>query len=217
MLRSGQLLALDEDAVQLAATGLVRLGVQQWRDTEAGAAAWRIRASSFAHVWLAFGDAPGPDLRVPAGAVLRSLVDRAAQLLLRVHDGHRPAVLEWLGLRAAEAREEARRTELAHPAEPTALTLVWHGVQALGAEGGAGHGQRIDDRCEAYIRARHQRRDTLALILACARLTATALAELGQLDPARAAEHLEEHAARSMPLDGPAPLWVPGRPRQPTD
>ncbi|MDH6136816.1 hypothetical protein P3T37_006247 [Kitasatospora sp. MAA4] len=213
MLRSGRLLALDEDAVQLAAAGLVRLGVQRCGDKEAGATAWRIRASSFAHAWLDFGDPPGPELRVPAGAVLRSLVHRAAQLLLQVHDGHGPAVLEWLGLRAAEAGEQARWGQTAHPAEPTALALVWHGVQAVTAEGGHGHDRRIDDRCEAYVRERHHRQDTLALILACARLNATALTELSHQDPGRTGERLEEHASRHMPLDGPAPLWVPGRPR----
>ncbi|WP_280664153.1 MULTISPECIES: hypothetical protein [unclassified Kitasatospora] len=215
MLRSGRLLALDEDAVQLAAAGLVRLSVQEWLDGAAGAAAWRIRAASFAHAWLAFGELSAPGLRVPAEPVLRSLVHRAAELLLQVRGGDGPAALEWLGVRSAEVGEQAHRAHVAHPAESTALTLVWHGVQALTAEGGCSHGRRIDDRCEAYIRERHRRQDTLALMLACARLAAAALVELSDQDPGQAGERLEEHAARSMPLDGPAPLWVPGRPRQP--
>ncbi|MFI9272039.1 hypothetical protein ACIGXM_15135 [Kitasatospora sp. NPDC052896] len=217
MLRSGRLLALDEDAVELAAAGLVRLGVQEWLEGAAGIPAWRIRAGSFAHAWLAFGDPPAPGLRVPAGPVLRSLVHRAAQLLLQVHDGEGPAVLEWLGLHSAEVHEQARRTDAAHPAEPTALTLVWHGVQALNARGERDHDRRIDEKCEAYIRERHRRQDTLALLLACARLAATALVELSDGDPGQAGDRLEEHATRHMPLAGPAPLWVPGRPRQRAD
>lgn len=203
--------------MQLAAAGLVRLGAQQWLDGAAKATAWRIRAGSFAQAWLTFGDPPAPGLQIPAASILRALVHRAAQLLLQVHDGDGPAVLEWLGLRSAEAREQAGRAEVAHPAEPTALTLLWHGVQALTAESGHSHGQRIDDRSQAYIRERHRRQDTLALILACAQLAATALTELSDHDPDQAGEQLEEHAARHMPLDGPVPLWVPGRPRQPTD
>ncbi|WP_329561098.1 hypothetical protein [Kitasatospora sp. NBC_01266] len=216
MLKSERLLALDEDAVQLAAAGLVRLGVREWLDDAAGAAGWPVRADSFANAWLAFGDRPAPGPRVPAAPVLRAVVHRAAQLLLQARDGDGPAVLEWLGARSAEAREQARREQLAHPAEPTALTLVWHGVQARTPEGACGQGRRIDERCEAYIRERHRRQDTLALTLACARLAAAALVELSGQDPDRAGERIEEHAARYMPLDSPAPLWVPAW-RQPTD
>ncbi|GAB2713032.1 hypothetical protein [Kitasatospora kifunensis] len=215
MLRDGRLLALDGDAVELAAAGLVRLGVQEWLGEAAGAAAGRIRAASFARAWLAFGDLSAPGLRVPAAPVVRSLVRQGAQLLLRARHGDCPAVLEWLGLRSAEAAEQARLTGAAHPAEPTALTLVWHGVQALTAEDGHSHGRRIDDRCEAYIREHHRHQDTLALTLACAQLAAGALLELGDGDPVRADVRLEEHAARHMPLDGPVPLWVPGWPRHP--
>lgn len=215
VLRSGRLLALDEDAVRLAAAGLVRLSAQEWLDGAAGATAWRIRAGSFAHAWLAFSDLSAPGLRVPAEPVLRALVHRAAELLLQVSGGDAPAALEWLGMRSTEAGEQGRRAHAAHPPEPTALTLVWHGVQALTGEGHGGHDQRIDNRYEAYIRERHRRQDTLALMLACARLAAAVLVELSDQDPDRAGELLEEHAAGSMPLDGPAPLWVPGRPRQP--
>lgn len=215
MLRRGQLLALDGDAVELAAAGLVRLGVRQWREAEAVAEAWRIRADSFAGAWLDFGNAPAPDLRVPAGPVLRSVVHRAARLLLEVHDGDGPAVLEQLGLRAAQARDQARRTDEAHPGEPVALALVWHDVQALTAGDQQDHGRHIDDRCEAYIREGHQREDVLALIVASVRLAVEALAELSGRSAGRAAEQLDEHAARHMPRRGPAPLWVPGQPPQP--
>ncbi|WP_035791682.1 hypothetical protein [Kitasatospora mediocidica] len=217
MLRSGRLLTLDEDAVQLAAAGLIRLGVHQRGDTTTGAAAWQTRAGSFAHAWLAFGDTPGgPGLRVPATAVLRSLVHSSAQLLIRAHDGHRPAVLEWLGLRSAQAREQAHHAQVTHPAQPTALALVWHGVQALTTDGEPGHHQRIDERYEAYIREHHHRQDTLALILACARLAATTLTELNRHHPHQTDEHLNEHTARHLPLHTPAPHWVPARPPQPT-
>ncbi|MFJ2810320.1 hypothetical protein [Kitasatospora sp. NPDC087271] len=247
-MRGGRLCGLDGDAARLAAAGLVRLGAQEWVGDAAGAPAWlgRMRAASFADAWLAFGEPPVPGLRVPAGEVLRALAYRAAELVLQAREGDVPAVLEWLGRRSAEAREQAGRAEVTHPAEPAALALVWHGVQAVtagdgdGGGGGGGdasahgreahgreaqgqeaegreaHGRRIDERGEAYVRERHRRRDTLALMLACARIAAAALVESCGGDPGRVDGWLEEDAARYMALGGPAPLWVPGRPGQPT-
>ncbi|MEV7928411.1 hypothetical protein [Kitasatospora sp. NPDC088779] len=233
-MRGGRLCGLDGDAARLAAAGLVRLGAQEWVGDAAGAPAWlgRMRAASFADAWLAFGEPPVPGLRVPAGEVLRALAYRAAELVLQAREGDVPAVLEWLGRRSAEAREQAGRAEVTHPAEPAALALVWHGVQAVTAgegDGGGGasaagreaegreaHGRRIDERGEAYVRERHRRRDTLALMLACARIAAAALVDSCGGDPGRVDGWLEEDAARYMALGGPAPLWVPGRPGQPT-
>ncbi|WP_371515197.1 hypothetical protein [Kitasatospora sp. NBC_01300] len=221
-MRGGRLCGLDGDAARLAAAGLVRLGAQEWVGDAAGAPAWLgpVRAASFADAWLAFGEPPVPGLRVPAGEVLRALAYRAAELVLQAREGDVPAVLEWLGRRSAEAREQAGRAEVAHPAEPAALALVWHGVQAVTADDGGGdgeaHGRRIDERGEAYVRERHHRQDTLALMLACARIAAAALVESCGGDPGRVDGWLEEDAARYMALGGPAPLWVPGRPGQPT-
>ncbi|MFJ7275593.1 hypothetical protein [Kitasatospora sp. NPDC098663] len=232
-MRGGRLCGLDGDAARLAAAGLVRLGAQEWVGDAAGAPAWlgRLRAASFADAWLAFGETAVPGLRVPAGEVLRALAYRAAELVLQAREGDVPAVLEWLGRRSAEAREQAGRAEVTHPAEPAALALVWHGVQAVtaddGGEGGGAsahgreaegreaHGRRIDERGEAYVRERYHRRDTLALMLACARIAAAALVESCGGDPGRVDGWLEEDAARYMALGGPAPLWVPGRPGQP--
>ncbi|MBV6699334.1 hypothetical protein KV557_19765 [Kitasatospora aureofaciens] len=217
-MRSGRLLGLDGDAAQLAAAGLVRLATKELLGGAAGAPAWvwRVRASAFADTWLGFGEASTPGLRVPAGAVLRPLAYRAAELVLEARQEDGPAALEWLGLRSAEARDEARRAGAAHPAEPAALALVWHGVQAIAEDAGReSQGRRIDERCEAYVRERHRRQDTLALLLACARIAATALVELSDGDPVQAGRCLEEHAARYMPHGGPVPLWVPGRPWQP--
>ncbi|MFF3005188.1 hypothetical protein ACFVTF_20525 [Kitasatospora sp. NPDC057940] len=223
-MRGGRLCGLDGDAARLAAAGLVRLGAQEWVGDAAGVPAWLgpVRAASFADAWLAFGEPPVPGLRVPAGEVLRALAYRAAELVLQAREGDVPAVLEWLGRRSAEAREQAGRAEVAHPAEPAALALVWHGVQAVTADdggedgGGEAHGRRIDERGEAYVRERHHRQDTLALMLACARIAAAALVESCGGDPGRVDGWLEEDAARYMALGGPAPLWVPGRPGQPT-
>ncbi|MER8102905.1 hypothetical protein [Kitasatospora sp. NPDC094016] len=232
-MRGGRLCGLDGDAARLAAAGLVRLGAQEWVGDAAGAPAWlgRLRAASFADAWLAFGETAVPGLRVPAGEVLRALAYRAAELVLQAREGDVPAVLEWLGRRSAEAREQAGRAEVTHPAEPAALALVWHGVQAVTADDGGGgggasahgreaegreaHGRRIDERGEAYVRERYHRRDTLALMLACARIAAAALVESCGGDPGRVDGWLEEDAARYMALGGPAPLWVPGRPGQP--
>ncbi|MFH9355058.1 hypothetical protein [Kitasatospora sp. NPDC017646] len=116
---------------------------------------------------------------------------------------------------------------VSHPAEPCALALVWHGVQALTTGDAPSHRgraeertaaraeERINERVEAYVRERHRRQDTLALVLSCARIAAAALVELSGGDPARVDGWLEEDAARAMPLVGPVPLWVPGRPWQP--
>ncbi|GJF31495.1 hypothetical protein KNE206_41950 [Kitasatospora sp. NE20-6] len=225
MLRSGRLLALDENAAQLTAAGLIRLGVEEQLDKTAGTPAWlgRMRAASFADAWLAFGDPPGPGLRVPAGPVLQSVVHQAAELLLQTRGGDGAAVLDCLGRQSAQAREQAHRTGAAHPAEPTALTMVWHGVHVVTADrrhtppDTRVHGRHIDERYEAYVRERHRRQDTLALVLSCARIAATALVELSDGDPARAAGRLEEHAACYMPRGGPAPMWVPGRFGPPSD
>ncbi|RKT12169.1 hypothetical protein BX285_6135 [Streptomyces sp. 1114.5] len=213
-MRSGRLLGLDGGAALLVAVGLVRLGAQEWLGAAAGAPGWvgGLRAASYADAWLAFGDPAAPGLRVPAPAVLRAVVGRAADLVVRSCAGDEPTALEWLGRRSAEAREQAHRDDLAHPAEPCALTLVWHGVQAAAAGAAADHDRRIEERVEAYVRDRHRRRDTLALVLGCTRIAAAALVELCEGDPERVAGWLEEDAARAMPRGGPAPLWVPGRP-----
>ncbi|MFE7592667.1 hypothetical protein ACFU6K_24995, partial [Kitasatospora sp. NPDC057512] len=203
---------LDGDAVRLAAVGLVRLGAQDWLSTEGGSPAWvgGVRAASFADAWLAFGDGPASGLRAPAPEVLGAVVARAAELVLRSCGEDGPAALEWLGQRSAEAREQAHREGASHPAEPCALTLVWHGVQALTAEDGPDHARRIEERAEAYVRERHCRQDTLALVLCCTRIAAAALVELCEGDPERVACRLEQDAARSMPRVGRVPLWVPG-------
>jgi hypothetical protein len=213
VLRSGRLVGLDSGAAELAALGLLRLAVGEGLDT-AGGLGRRIRPSAFADVWLAFGDRSAQELRVPAEAVLRALVRRAAEFLVAARPGGEPEVLESLGRQVAETREEARWAGVAHPAEPTAYALVWHGVQALAedADDDRDHGRRIEERCEAYIRDGHRRQDTIALITACARLAAGALLELGAGEGGRALGRLAEQAARHMPLAGPAPLWVPGRP-----
>ncbi|MFG3053999.1 hypothetical protein ACGFZP_24005 [Kitasatospora sp. NPDC048239] len=219
MVRSGRLRELDPDAACLVAVGLVRLGAQKWLGTAGGAPAWvgELRAASFADAWVAFGEAPasGAGLRVPAAAVLRAVVDRTAELVLRSCREDGPTALEWLGQRSAEAREQAHREGSTHPAEPCALTLVWHGVQSLATGDGPDHSRRIDERGEAYVRERHRRQDTLALVLCCTRIAAAALVELCEGDPERVAAWLEEDAARSMPRDGRVPLWVPGRPWHP--
>ncbi|MFF2542441.1 hypothetical protein ACFVUY_07730 [Kitasatospora sp. NPDC058063] len=216
-MRSGWLRELDGDAARLTAVGLVRLGAQDWLSTEAGEPAWMggLRAASFADAWLAFGDGPASGLRVPAPALLRALVARAAELVLRSCREDGPAALEWLGQRSAEAREQAQREGSSHPAEPCALTLVWHGVQALTSEDGPCHARRIEERGEAYVRERHRRQDTLALVLCCTRIAAAALVELCEGDPERVGGWLEQDAARSMPRGGRVPLWVPGRPALP--
>ncbi|MFG2848716.1 hypothetical protein ACGF12_37020 [Kitasatospora sp. NPDC048296] len=218
MVRSGRPLGLDGDATRLVAVGLVRLGAREWLGATGGAPAWvgGLRAASFADAWLSFGDAPAPGLRVPAPAVLRAVAEQAAELVLRSCADDGPAALGWLGQRSAEAREQAHREGVAHPAEPCALTLVWHGVQALAAEDGPSHGRRIEERGAAYVRERHRRQDTLALVLCCARIAAAALVDLSEGDPERVDGWLEEGAARAMPRGEPVPLWVPGRPAQPT-
>ncbi|MEV7775080.1 hypothetical protein [Kitasatospora sp. NPDC086791] len=237
MRRNGRPSGLDGDAAHLVAVGLVRLGAQEWSGAAGGAPAWLggLRAASFADAWLAFGDPAEGGLRVPATAALRAVAGRAAKLVVESCAGDGPTALEWLGQRSAEAREQARRDGVPHPAEPCALTLVWHGVQALAAgEEPAGdepddsddtceqdeptelsHGRRIDERVEAYVRERHRRQDTLALVLGCTRIAAAALVELCDGDPVRVCGWLEEDAARAMPRVGPVPLWVPGRPWQP--
>ncbi|MET8539268.1 hypothetical protein ABZW03_01230 [Kitasatospora sp. NPDC004799] len=217
-MRSEWLRELDGDAASLTAVGLVRLGAQDRLSTEGGAPAWvgGLRAASFADAWLAFGDGPASGLRAPTPAVLRAVVARAAELVLRSCGEDGPTALEWLGQRSAEAREQAQREGASHPAEPCALTMVWHGVQALTAEDGPSHARRIEERGEAYVRERHCRQDTLALVLCCTRIAAAALVELCEGDPQRVAGWLEQDAARSMPRGGRAPLWVPGRPAQQT-
>ncbi|WP_035844977.1 hypothetical protein [Kitasatospora azatica] len=212
MLRSGWLVGLDGDAAELAAVGLVRLAMEEKPDAAATGPGGRSQARAFADAWLAFGDSWAPGLRAPAGTVLRALLCRAAELLLAVHHGEEPDVLEALGRRAAEAREEACREGTAHPAEPTACTLLWHAVRALAEDGGPEHYRRIEERCEAYVRDGHHRQDTLELVVACAGLAADALVELSGGDPGRAAGRLAEHAARYMPSAGPAAPWVPSRP-----
>ncbi|MGA5824344.1 hypothetical protein ACPC54_41695 [Kitasatospora sp. NPDC094028] len=226
-MRSGRLRELGGDAAGLVAVGLVRLATRERLGAPAGAPAWvgGLRAAAYADTWLAFGDAPGPGLRVPAPAALRTVTERAAELVLRGCGGDGPTALERLGRRAAESREQARREGVTHPAEPCALTLVWHGVQALATEDGASHApvaedgapadRRIEERSEAYVRERHRRQDTLALVLCCARIAADALVELSEGDPARVEAWLEQDAAHAMPRTGPVPLWVPGRPWQP--
>ncbi|MET9182167.1 hypothetical protein ABZX88_28680 [Kitasatospora aureofaciens] len=231
MVRSGRLLALDEDAARLAAVGMVRLGARDRLGATDGtpngaphralhgAPGWTggLHAASFADAWLSFGDTPAPGLRMPASAVLPTVAELAAELLLRSCGEDAPTALEWLGLHSAEAHERADREGLTHPAEPCALALVWHGVQALTAADGPAHRRRIEERGEAYLRERHRRQDTLALVLCCARIAAAALVELSEGDPQRVDEWLEQDAARAMPRGGPVPLWVPGRPGQPVD
>ncbi|MFD0278617.1 hypothetical protein ACFVHB_32570 [Kitasatospora sp. NPDC127111] len=224
-MRSGRLLGagLDADAVRLAAVGLVRLATNEWLGEAAGAPAWvwQLRAASFADTWLAFAGPAAPGLRAPAGTVVRAVAYRAAELVLDARAEDAPAALEWLGLRSAEARDRACRTGAAHPAEPAALALVWHGVQAITAlgahtaEGREPHDRRIAERRDAYVRERHHRQDTLALLLSCARIAAAALVEASDGDAGRADRWLEEEAARCMRPGGLVPLWVPGRPGPP--
>ncbi|MFD9598248.1 hypothetical protein ACFWA9_36565 [Kitasatospora sp. NPDC059973] len=221
-MRSGRLFGLgsDTDAADLAAVGLIRLATGERLGAGARPWLWQLWAASFADTWLAFADPAAPGLRVPAGAALHQLVRRAAELVLLTRDGDGPAALELLGRESAEAYERSRCSDTAHPVEPVALALLWHGVQAATADGPDAaaerecHDRRIAERSEAYVRRRHRRQDTLALILACARSAATALAELSGEDPGRAAATLEEYAIRSMAQAGPVPLWVPGRPGQ---
>ncbi|MGW3226926.1 hypothetical protein [Kitasatospora sp. NPDC001095] len=208
---------LDGDAACLTAVGLVRLGAEDRLSTEGESTTWvgGVRAASFADAWLAFGDGSAAGLRASAPAVLRAVVARAAELVLRRCREDGPAALEWLGQRSAEAREQAQRAGSSHPAEPCALTLVWHGVRALTAEDGPGHVDRVEERAEAYVREHRRRRDTLALVLCCTGIAASALVELCEGDPERVADWLEQDAARCMPRGGRVPLWVPGRPAQP--
>ncbi|WP_157882024.1 hypothetical protein [Streptomyces rubellomurinus] len=216
-MRSGRLRELGGDAACLVAVGLVRLGAREQLGATGRSPAWvgGLRAASFADAWLAFGDAPGPGLRVPAPTALRTVTERAAELVLRSCGDDGPTALERLGRQATDSREQARRDGVTHPAEPCALTLVWHGVQALAAEDGPSHDRRIEERSEAYVRERHRRQDALALVLCCARIAAAALVELSEGDPARVDAWLEQEAAHAMPRTGPVPLWVPGRPWQP--
>ncbi|PYC69058.1 hypothetical protein C7C46_28515 [Streptomyces tateyamensis] len=205
MLRSEWLLALDEDAVGLAAVGLVRLAGAAYGGGAAGARA-------FAESWLVLGGPQATGLRVRPLPVLRALAHWTAELLLEVHYGDSPEVLERLGRRCTEAGEEARCAGAPHPAEPVALALVWHAVQARSAEDGGEHHRRIHERCEAYLRDQHRHQDTLALALAGAQLAADTLLELGTWDVA-----LAERAARSMPVAVPAPRWVPACPHLSAD
>ncbi|MFJ9950694.1 hypothetical protein [Kitasatospora sp. NPDC091207] len=220
---SGRLFGLgsDTEAADLAAVGLIRLAAGERSGAGAPPWLWQLRAASFADAWLAFADPAAAGLRVPAGAVLRAVVHRAAELVLLTGDGDGPAALDRLGRESAEAHERARTADASRPAEPVALALLWHGVQAATAGSGPGaaaeresHGRRIAERCEAYVRRRHRRQDTLALTLSCAWAAATALVELSGGDEGRAAACLEEYATRSMTQAGPVPLWVPGRPGQ---
>ncbi|MER6304046.1 hypothetical protein ABT247_31470 [Kitasatospora sp. NPDC001539] len=216
-MRSGRLLGLDGDAARLVAVGLVRLGAAERLGAAGGAPAWvsGLRAASFADAWLSFGDAPAPGLRVPAPAVLHAVAAQAAELVLRSCGDDGPTALGWLGQRSAEAREQARREDVTHPAEPCALTLVWHGVQALATGDGPAHRRHLQARASAYVRDRYRRQDTLALVLCCATIAAAALVDLSDADPQRVDGWLEQDAARAMPRVGPAPLWVPSRLPQP--
>ncbi|MFE6866618.1 hypothetical protein ACFVFS_08670 [Kitasatospora sp. NPDC057692] len=213
----------DAGAPDLIGVGLIRLAVEERLAPPAGAAPWlgQLRAASFADAWLAFADPAAPGLRVPAEAVLRAVVARAAELVLRRHRGDGPAALERLGRESAEARELARRTGTSHPAEPDALVLLWHGVRSAGAGTGPAaederesHTRYVAERCEAYVRDHCRRQDLLALVLACARAAAAALTELTDGDRDRALAVLDAQAARHMAPTAPVPLWVPGRPGQ---
>lgn len=216
--------------MHLAAVGLVRLATDECLGEGSGARpggvpgwVWQMRAVAFADTWLAFAESTAPGMRVPAGAVVRSVVARAAELVLQARGEDAPAALEWLGRQSAEARERARLEDVAHAPEPAALALVWHGVQVVAGDGdhddaaGDSHDRHIAERCEVYVRERHRRQDTLALLLSCARIAAAALVEVSDGDPARAGRWLEEEAARCMLHSGPVPLWVPGRPGHPAD
>ncbi|MFF7457063.1 hypothetical protein [Kitasatospora sp. NPDC008115] len=211
----------DAGAPDLIGLGLIRLAVEERSAPAAGSAPWlgRLRAASFADAWLAFADPAAPGLRVPAEAVLLAVVREAAELVLRRHHGDGPAALERLGLESAEAREWARLTDAAHPAEPAAFVLLWHGVRAATAGSGpaaeaerAAHTAYVAERCAAHVREHCRRQDLLALVLACARTAADALADLTDGDPLRALAVLDAHAARHMAPTAPVPLWVPGRP-----
>ncbi len=223
-MRSGLFgLGPDEGAADLVAVGLVRLAVEERLGLVDGAPPWlgQMRAASFADAWLAFADPAAPGLRIPAEAVLRAVVVRAAELVLRRHRGDGPAALGRLGRESAGAREWARLTEVSHPAEPDALVLVWYGVRMalagddpVGAAEREAYGADVVERCRAYVRDHCRRQDMLALVLACARSAAATLAELSDGDVDRALAVLDEHAARHMAPTAPVPLWVPGRPGQ---
>jgi hypothetical protein len=216
VLRSGWLLGLDADAAHLAALGLMRV-VAQERSAGAGAGPawlWHERAVSFADTWLAVAGSSAPGLRVPVGAVLRALAYRAADLVLEAHRGDGPAALAWMGRQSAEAC--AREPRTAHPADPVALAMVWHGVRALTPDGedAEAHDRRMSARCDAYIREKHPRQDSLALLVACARIAATALHRLSGGQPGTAREHLDELATNFMFPGHPVPPWVPCDPAQ---
>ncbi|MFE7561605.1 hypothetical protein [Kitasatospora sp. NPDC057500] len=211
----------DAGAPDLIGLGLIRLAVEERSAPASGSAPWlgRLRAAAFADAWLAFTSPAAPGLRVPAEAVLRAVVREAAELVLRRHHGDGPAALERLGRESAEAREWARLADAAHPAEPAAFVLLWHGVRAATAGGDpAAEGEReahtayVAERCAAYVREHCRRQDLLALVLACARTAADALADLTGGDRDRALAVLDAHAARHMAPGAPVPLWVPGRP-----
>ncbi|WP_380282829.1 hypothetical protein [Kitasatospora purpeofusca] len=214
-------LGADAGAPDLIGVGLIRLAVEERLAPAAGPAPWlgQLRAASFADTWLTFADPAAPGLRVPAEAVLRAVVRRAAELVLRRHRGDGPAALARLGRDSAEARELARLTGASHPAEPDALVLLWHGVRSAGAGTGPAaeaereaHAGHVAERCEAYVRDHCRRQDLLALVLACARAAAAALAELADGDRDRALAVLDARAARHMAPTVPVPLWVPGHP-----
>ncbi|MFJ8431228.1 hypothetical protein ACIQ9P_07985 [Kitasatospora sp. NPDC094019] len=213
----------DEGAADLVAGGLIRLAVEERLGLAEGAPPWlgQLRAASFADAWLAFADPGAPGLRVPAESVLRAVVVRAADLVLRSEHGDGPAALDRLGRESAGAREWAELGEVSHPAEPDALVLVWYGVRMamagtdpVGAAERETHGACILERARAHVREHSRRQDMLALVLACARSAAAALAELSDGDRDRALVFLDEHAARHMAPTAPVPLWVPGRPGQ---
>ncbi|MFF8772633.1 hypothetical protein [Kitasatospora sp. NPDC015120] len=210
----------DAGAPDLIGVGLIRLAVEERLTPAAGSAPWlgQLRAASFADAWLAFAGPAAPGLRVPAETVLQAVVRRAAELVLRCHSGDGPAALERLGRASAEARDRARLADVSHPADPAALVLLWHGVRAATAGSGpAGDAEReahagyVAERSAAHVREHCRRQDLLALVLACARSAAAALAELTDGDRDRALAVLDAEAARHMAPDAPVPLWVPGR------
>ncbi|MER7705699.1 hypothetical protein ABTX81_22755 [Kitasatospora sp. NPDC097605] len=211
----------DAGAPDLIGVGLIRLAVEERLAPAAAPWLGQLRAASFADAWLAFADPAAPGLRVPAETVLRAVVRRAAELVLGRHHGDGPAALERLGRESAEARDWARLAEVSHPAEPAALVLLWHGVRAATAGDGpaaeaerAAHTAQVAERSAAHVRERCRRQDLLALVLACARSAAAALAELTDGDRGRALAVLDAYAARHMAPTAPVPLWVPGRPDQ---
>ncbi|WP_344343151.1 hypothetical protein, partial [Kitasatospora putterlickiae] len=96
--------------------------------------------------------------------------------------------------------------------------LLWHGVRDAAAEAGpaaeagrAAHTAYVAERCAAYVREHCRRQDLLALVLACARCAADALADLTDGDRDRALAVLDARAARHLSPTAPVPLWVPGR------